>query len=133
MQDRSEQSKCLVSFPIPDQCVKCIGDFNCQDLYLAPFAADMTYTMPCRLLVGAKVSYKMTCSNLVTGDSGSGEGDDHSSELVADLPQHFPPPGDKVAVVFRVDSHRLLDNVVLELRQRESIDVKNGCKSVLAD
>ena len=83
--------------------------------------------MASRILVGAIVnSYVETTSTyLVTRYSGSGKGDDHPSKLVTDVPQHFSPPGDKVTMVLWINSHCVLDNVVLKLRQRESGEKEN--------
>merc|ERR1712223_82123 len=51
-------------------------------------------------------------SDLVTGDSRSWKGDDDSAEFVTNMSENFATSGDKISVMFRIHSHRLLYNLV---------------------
>lgn len=56
----------------------------------------------------------MSTQYLVTDDSGSRKRNYDSSELFSNLPENLAALCNEVTVVFHVDGHRLLDDVVLK-------------------
>ena len=60
----------------------------------------------------------------------SREADHDSSKLISNSPQHLSPPGNKVPMVFGINSHRILNNIVKLLHAGFDNDL-GSCNSLL--
>ena len=59
-----------------------------------------------------KKKYLTKNSYLVTCDSRSWKGDDDSAIFIANVPENLATSGNKISVMFRIHSHRLLYDLV---------------------
>ena len=69
-------------------------------------------TINIHVLFSRKKKYLTKNSYLVTCDSRSWKGDDDSAIFIANVPENLATSGNKISVMFRIHSHRLLYDLV---------------------